>query len=247
MDSQRKQYHSIPLRTHQARAGQTRTTTGPYAIPERQTRVAQPQTQAPKSQSLVSHAAMPVLPDEDMVFSPAPSHTSTLRYTDEYGRDVIRQGDKRLIVKHAQAPKRRIHWLFPAGLGMIATLALWIGGQWAVTSVQAHNLDNTYGNPRYWQTDQVLGIDGDSAAHKSHLIFQNLNGEVVFIVIPAGNLTKSVVYPVARLYGDDAASWPVTAKFEDVNNDGKMDIVIEVDNQQIVYLGTGTGFKPQAQ
>jgi hypothetical protein len=26
-----------------------------------------------------------------------------------------------------------------------------------------------------------------------------------------------------------------------------MDIVIEVDNQQIVYLSTGTGFKPQAQ
>src|SRR6266852_2971289 len=104
MNGQRRQFHSIPLRK-QAVQAQTRTTTGSHtAIPAQQTRGKQPQTQAPKPQSFLSHRNMPAMPDEDDLYLPAHTHTSARRYIDTQGREVIERGSQRLIIEKRKPP-----------------------------------------------------------------------------------------------------------------------------------------------
>ncbi len=145
---------------------------------------------------------------------------------------------------HQEKPNRKGHGLFLIGVGMLVMIGLFVGGNWAISAWQEHQLDATYSFPRFWQTDQVLGIDHDNASHPSHLIFQNLNGHVVFIVIPAGDISQARIYSVTTLFGPDASSTPVTASFQDLGHTGKLDILIHIGNQTIVYLNTGNGFKP---
>jgi hypothetical protein len=230
MDGQRPRFHSIPLRTR--RPAQPKD-----ATMHRSTR------QAPH-QSYVSRAAMPVMPDDNELYEPRTSRTSTIRYTDEYDRTVLQQGNRRLVLKDGKPP-RRIHWLFPAGVGMLAMFALTLASITLVNWWDAHQLDSQYGYPRIWETDQVLGIDHDSPAHKSHLIFQNLDGHVFFIVIPAGNIAHARLYNVTTLYGQNASSVPITADFEDLN--GKIAIVVEIGDQgSITFVNDGkNGFKPE--
>lgn len=184
------------------------------------------------------------MPDDDQLYVTRTTPTSVIRYTDPYEREVFRQGNKRVVVKHVKA-KRHMHWLFHAGLGMLAMFALMLVGIWSVNAWDAHQLDSQYGFPRTWQTDQVVGQNGDSPAHPSHFIFENLNGHIFFVEFPAGDISKAKIYFVSTLIGDDAASFPVTATFKDVNGDGRIDILIHIQNQTIVYLNDGSGFKPQ--
>ena len=187
---------------------------------------------------------MPIVRDTD---DPRPSHTSTIRYTDRQGREVIQQGKRRLIIQRSPKQQQRFSRILFVGIGMLAMLASWLAIQAIGTGIQAHNLDAQYGYPRFWQTDQVLGLDNDSSSHKTHLVFQNVNGHVFFLVLPAGDVTKSLMYSVVNLYGDDAANWPVTATFEDVNHDGKVDVIVTIGDQHFVYLNTGASLKQQTQ
>ncbi|HVU67783.1 MAG TPA: hypothetical protein VHD63_11660 [Ktedonobacteraceae bacterium] len=53
--------------------------------------------------------------------------------------------------------------------------------------------------------------------------------------LPAGDVSKALMYNVAHLYGDDAANWPVTATFADANPGGKIDITATIDDQQTIF------------
>lgn len=226
MSGQRPQFHSIPLRKHRA-------------TQERHTTI---QTSSPK-QSYVSRAAMPAMPDDDQMYVTRATPTSVRRYTDSYGREVRQQGNRRVVVKHVQA-RPRVPWLLHASVGMLAMLVLMVGGFFFFNWWDNHQLDSQYGFPRTWQTDQVVGHDHDSPQHPSHFTFENLNGHIFFVEIPAGDIAKAKIYAVSTLLGDDKANWPVTATFRDVNGNGRIDILIHIQDQTIVYLNDGTGFKP---
>lgn len=229
------------------KAGQIQAdTTRSSARPDRHTMDARARqtlpTEAP--QRLVPRYQMPVVPDAEKLL---PMHTSAIRYTDSQGRQVIQQGKHRLVVQRTPKQKRRFSRVVFVGIGMLAMLFFWLVFQAIAAGIQAHTLDAQYGYPRFWQTDQVLGLDHDSPGRKSHLVFQNVNGHVFFLVLPAGDVSKALLYNVATLYGEDAANWPVTATFDDVNHDGKIDIIVTIDDQHVVFLNTGTGFKEQTQ
>lgn len=233
MQQARKQYRSIPLRSHQAK----RNTTGSY----------------------VSHAAMPALPDEDQLYQSV-NHTSARRealptkatptalvrhsYTDNQGRRVIEDGNKRLVIQNNKPGKRGFHWLLYTGFGMLVMVVLWQAGLWTINTVQAHNLDSQYGYPRTYQLNAVVKHH-DSASHPSHFIFENLNGQVIVIEIPGGDVSHSIIYSGPRLFNNDASSIPVTGSFEDVNGDGLPDMEIHIQDQTIVFLNNGTKFVPQ--
>lgn len=239
MNEQRPAFHSIPLRTRRPAPAQQMTTEA-HTI----------HTPLPKQ----SHVSRAVKPDdgtgypleEDESYYDAHPHiprSARVYTTVDHGRQIIQQGNRRVIVKHVKA-KPRIHWLFPAGLGMLAMLALVLSGMWAVNAWDTHQLDSKYGFPRTWQTDQAVGHNHDSLLHKTHFTFENLNGHIFFVEFPAGDISKARVYDVFTLLGDDKANWPVTAEFKDVNGDGRIDILIHIQDQTIVYLNDGTGFKP---
>ncbi len=187
---------------------------------------------------------MPAFPDDEQMFQPVRNPNSTVRYRTTEGHEAIRLGNQEIIVHH-EPVQRRFHWLLFYGLGMLATLVLFLIGQWSVAAWNAHTLDSQYGYPRTWQTDQVVGHD-DNQAHPSHFTFENLDGQVFFIEIPGGHLDKARIYPVQVLYGADVANIPVTATFKDVNSDGRIDIIVEIGTAETsVFLNTGSGFAPE--
>lgn len=172
---------------------------------------------------------------------PRRGHSTAIRYITPNGDRVIEQGNRRIVI-HQGKPRRRIPWLSLIGIGMIAALLLvWlfsaIGSWW-----QEHQLEVTYGYPRTFQTDAVV-YPGDSTIHPSHYIFLNLNGTVEIIELPHGDSAKAKIYRGPTIFADNPDQVPVTGEFRDVN--GKVEMLVHIQTQTIIYINDGTQFKPQ--
>ena len=107
--------------------------------------------------------------------------------------------------------------------------------------------DWKYGRPRTAQYDVVLGFDNDSAAHKTHVQVENLNSHIVIIVLPAGQVSKSVIYSGPYIYGQGSDLVPVTLTFEDTTGNGKLDMLVHFQGTEILYLNQNGKFVPQPQ
>ena len=184
---------------------------------------------------------------EDGYDEPPRQRSSAIRYTMPQGQRVIQQGNRRLIIHEDEAPppkKQRTHWALILGLGMVLMLLVFFGFSLLMAWWTNHQLDSTYGFPRTYQTDQVVGHQ-DSIDHPSHFIFLNLNGHVLIIELPAGDSSHAKIYQGPTLITDNASSVPVTGEFKDVNGDGKIDMIVHIGDQRIIYLNDGTQFKLQ--
>ncbi len=143
-------------------------------------------------------------------------------------------------------PRKRIHWVLIFGVGMIAMLALWTGLSMAGRWWQVHQDDATYGRPRTFQMDAIVGHN-DSALAPSHFIALNLNRHVVIIELPGGDSAKAKIYTVTTLFGDGQDLTPVTLRFKDVNGDGLLDMEIRIQDQTIALINDNGGFRPPKQ
>lgn len=136
---------------------------------------------------------------------------------------------------------RSLHWLVYVGIGMVAALALWVSFSAILAWGTGKYNDIVYGYPRFFQTDQVVGHN-DSPQHPSHFIALNLHGQVIVIELPAGNPSKSYEYigPNLVATGDDQI--PITLTFSDVNHDGKLDMIIHIEDREVIFCNNGTKF-----
>lgn len=137
---------------------------------------------------------------------------------------------------------RNVHWMLYVGVGMIAALALWVIASSLLAWGTAKYNDIVYGNPRTFQTDVVVGHNGDSQAHPSHFIALNLHGQVIVIELPAGDPTKSIDYIGPDLIATGDELIPVTLSFSDVNKDGKPDMIIHIQDKKVIFCNNGTKF-----
>jgi hypothetical protein len=140
----------------------------------------------------------------------------------------------------------RAHPVLWLGVGMLLMFAAWIGVQALGAWWMLHQADATYGRPRTAQYDVVVGHD-DSPTHQTHLIAMNLHARVVIIEIPGGDSAKAKIYQGLQLYGQDADLYPVTLRFQDVDGDGKTDMIVIVQGTQIIYLNQNGQFVQQQQ
>ncbi len=134
-----------------------------------------------------------------------------------------------------------LHWLVFAGGAMFVMIVGWIAftalsNWWQVTQDDWH-----YGRPRTYQVDMAVGHN-DSAANPTHFIAENLNRHILIIEIPGGDASKSKIYSGPILIGPDQDLTPVTLTFKDVNNDGKLDMVVNVQGSHFVYLNQNGQF-----
>ena len=180
--------------------------------------------------------------------------TSAMRYWTTEGHQVVQQGNRRYVMLDGPPPirktepqpiARRHHWLAIFGTGMLVMILVFIAINEIGSAWQAHQLDATYGMPRTFQTDAVVGHNNDSAANPSHFIFENYHGKVFIIEWPAGDISKTIAYAGPPIVGQDADSVPVTSSFADVNGDGRPDMVVQIENQRFVYLNNGSKFVSQ--
>lgn len=140
---------------------------------------------------------------------------------EEYREDIDVQAQKR--------PRRRrlhVHWLVFAGVGLLLMIAGWMAftdlGVWW----QNHTDDVTFGMPRTYQTDAVVG-HGDSNSNPSHFIAINLRGGIYVIEAPGGNFSKARGYFITTEIGGNPNP-PVTIKFEDLTHTGRLDMVVTI-------------------
>ena len=142
----------------------------------------------------------------------------------------------------------RLPWYFYASMTIAGILVLYIvvniGGSW----IQHTRDDWTYGTPRTYQTDANVG-HSTSQAPMSHFIAENLNGQVIVIEIPGGEVGKAHIYQITTL-AQGSNDTPVTVSFKDLNADGKLDMLVaigEPDNPLFVVMlfNNGTSFVPK--
>ncbi|BCL79381.1 hypothetical protein ccbrp13_18460 [Ktedonobacteria bacterium brp13] len=97
--------------------------------------------------------------------------------------------------------------------------------------------------PRTFQIDARVGHN-EQGSTASHFIAQNLHGRILVIEMPGGDVTKARVYTGPQLYGKDDDLIPVTLQFQDVNHDGRPDMIVEFKDTRLIYANDGTGFRP---
>ena len=135
----------------------------------------------------------------------------------------------------------RLHPLLFVGLALIIAILGWVIFTTVATWVT--NMENhwQYGYPRTAQYDVVVGHQ-DSAAHPSHFIVLNDDGQVEVIEFPGGDVSHARIYTGVAVVGADATLVPVTLAFRDVNGDGKLDMIVIAGNAQYVFLNENGQF-----
>lgn len=126
---------------------------------------------------------------------------------------------------------------------MLAMAALFLLLSSAATWIETTKDDLTYGRPRTFNIDAVVGHN-DSAANPSHFIAINLNRHVEVIEQPGGDASKMRVYQITTLFGDNEDLTPVTLSFRDLTGNGKLDMLIHIDNTTIAYINDNGSFRP---
>jgi hypothetical protein len=136
-------------------------------------------------------------------------------------------------------PRRRIHWFFFVGVGMLAMLLLYYSVE-GVSALEQRLSDNAhYGYPRTFQCDANVEHSG-----VSHFIVENLHGHVFIIEMPMNHLNASRMYAGPVLTGADADLVPATVTFHDVNGDRLPDMLLTVGTARYIFLNTGQEFRP---
>ncbi|HLX57478.1 MAG TPA: hypothetical protein VKR83_10660 [Ktedonobacteraceae bacterium] len=135
----------------------------------------------------------------------------------------------------------RLHWLVFVGVAMFIMIIGWVAfnafsNWWQVTQDDWH-----YGRPRTYQVNAVVGHN-DSAANPSHFIAENLARHILIIEIPGGDPAKAKIYSGPILIGAGQDLTPVTLTFKDVNGDGKLDMIVNVQDSHFVFLNQNGEF-----
>ena len=139
--------------------------------------------------------------------------------------------------------RRRLHPMLFVGIGLMVFVLLWVGVTQAL--IWGNNAFNSlrYGYPRTFQIDAVVGHN-DSTSAPSHFLAINLRGQVEIIEWPGGDASHARVYLGPQLLGPGNDLAPVTLRFVDLNGDGKLDMVITVQDNQIVFINDQGSFRP---
>lgn len=132
--------------------------------------------------------------------------------------------------------------IYGAGAAL-AAVALYLVVSTLVTWTQIKLDDMAYGNPRTTHLDAVVRA-GDSEAQPTHFIAMNLNRQVSVIELPSGDLSKAVAINGPYLFGDGENLTPIKMRVEDINGDGKPDLLLTVKNEELAYINDKANFRP---
>ncbi len=166
---------------------------------------------------------------------------------------VIQQGNKRIVIHHGLPPgrqqqpqvqtepvtKERKHWLFWLGCMFCIMLLGWTVLSMLSGFLQQKRDDLLYGNPRTYQTDAIVGHYG----RVSHFVAVNLDGYIEIFETQRGHPEAAKIYTPTALLIDPTD--PVILSFQDVNGDGKADMIITAPSFQEVMFNNGTSFQSQ--
>jgi len=138
----------------------------------------------------------------------------------------------------------RVAFQIVAGV-VIAILMFW---GWSTAISQAESAYNAvaYGYPRSYHTQAIV----DTSGVPSQFVVWNVKGKIYIVEFIDGDLVST-----PRVYAGPDLSFeaqpdqaPAVVTFQDVNYDGKLDMILLVHGQRVVFLNQGQGlFKAQTQ
>lgn len=102
--------------------------------------------------------------------------------------------------------------------------------------------DVRYGTPRTYHLSAVVGHN-DGSGTPTHLVAMNLNRQVVIVEFPGGDTTQARTLTGPYLVGAAEDKTPVTMRLADMNGDGSQDLIVNIKNEEIVYLNTDGEFR----
>jgi hypothetical protein len=155
---------------------------------------------------------------------------------------VSRDYRKAPLLQREEAPpaKRRLHWLIFVGLALFVMMIGWTGLNALGSFIQEKQDDLTYGYPRTYQTDQHVGHNG----RVSHFLCLNFHGEIQVIELQSGHPEAAKIYTILVL-PKNQDHVPCTLSFEDINGDGKVDLLVHIGSTEIPLYNNGTTFQSQ--
>jgi hypothetical protein len=201
--------------------------------------------------------------------------TSTRRYQgyEISPEHVYQQGNQRLHVRYVDVPKRksrhpqlppererhaeeyaavphrtrqgvRLHPLAWFGIFGVFLVLGWFGLNAVTSWYQGVQNDWAYGQQRHFEINAVVG-HGDSQTNPSHFTAENNNGQIIVVELPGGNVSKAKIYQIETVPGN-AGNPPVKLSFQDMNGDGKPDMLVQIgDGSAMLYVtlfNNGTEF-----
>jgi hypothetical protein len=172
--------------------------------------------------------------------TPRSGSSGTSTHTAQKGKSIA----PRVAAPISKPKSKRLPLSLPAiiiGMVVMAVLAM------SLTSLaswwKVHQDDMQYGRPRTFQLDAVVGHN-DSPANPTHFILINLNRHIQIIELPGGDSSHARIYSGPVLFGNGQDLTPITGEVRDVNGDGKPDLIVHIQDQQLVFINDGTQFRP---
>lgn len=99
--------------------------------------------------------------------------------------------------------------------------------------------DFRYGRPRTVQLTAHVGHE-EANGLPSHFIAMNLERRVVILEMPGGDATKTRTIVGPYLFGVSEDLTPVLLRFADVNADQRPDMLVNVKQEEMVYINDAT-------
>jgi hypothetical protein len=103
--------------------------------------------------------------------------------------------------------------------------------------------DVRYGRPRTTHIEGYVGHGGEVAGRPTKFVGLNLDRQVVVIEIPAGDVSQLRTIMGPYLFGAREDLTPVLLYLHDMDRDGLTDLVVNVRDEQIIYLNRDGAFR----
>ena len=143
---------------------------------------------------------------------------------------------------HSLARPQRLYTAIYAVTLLLAAIAIYIILSLLVGKVHVLLDDLRYGRPRTMHVEAFVGHD-EAAGHPSHLMAMNLDRQVVVVELPGGDPAKTRTIAGPYLFGAGEDLTPVLLTLQDVDGDGHPDLLLDVRNEQVVYLNRDGAFR----
>ena len=95
--------------------------------------------------------------------------------------------------------------------------------------------DVKYGRPRTMQTTAFVGHD-EANGLPSHFVAMNMERRIVIVEMPGGDPAKARTIVGPYLFGAGEDLTPVSLRFADVNADQRLDMLVSVKQEEMVYI-----------
>jgi hypothetical protein len=138
-------------------------------------------------------------------------------------------------------PQRLYSTMYAAAL-ILAAIAIYIVVSIMLGKAQIVIDDFRYGRPRTTQLDAFVGHD-ETSGQPTHLLAINLNRQATVIELPGGDATKTRTIAGPYLFGADEDLTPLRLDVRDMDGDGQLDLILDVRNEQVVYLNKDGVFR----